>query len=222
MGDDRQTEGDSRAHGPAGDDIAADHDRLVGEEGAALCEQVIPGRIAGGGNAPEQAQLSEDAGSGADGRDLLSVFAKSSDLVHELIAGPEIRGPGDASRQDQHVVIVEIQGPDRSVGPEGDLVGGGDLGPVIDGDFGAGDPGPVEKVDDGQPLDLFAAVGKENGGFFIGFCFKHFFSIPERRDRCLPPGAPVSHGRPEILFYFLHHTVSGADRPETSRPVRTI
>ncbi len=94
--DEREAEGDRRPEAAAGRDIAVDVDEVTGDVGAG--QLVLKAGVGGGVFAFQQAQRTEDAGGGADGRDDLAGFVEGEDRLFDQAALSKVGGAGEAAR----------------------------------------------------------------------------------------------------------------------------
>ena len=98
----------------------------------------------------------------ADGAQLLAGHELAGELADALVCA-QVGRAGHAAGQDDEVAGGEVVVAQRGVAVNADLVGGGDVGRVVDGDERDVLPAAAQHVGGGERLDGLEPVGKQDG-----------------------------------------------------------
>ena len=121
----------------------------------------------------QQAQIGQDAGSGADGGHLLAGLGKGLDGAGHGGIGGQVGGAGDAAGQHHqvHIAVVHILG--QSVGGDGDLVAAGDRQAARGRSHHNLDLAAPQQIHNQKGLALLSAFS-EKYNCFAHRCYLHF------------------------------------------------
>ena len=124
-------------------------------------EFALEAGITGGTLAVEQAEATEDEGSGTDGSNGTAKVGVVTDALAEVIASGEIRGAGHSAWQDKKFGIEEIDVLKKGIGLHADAVGTRDSTIASNGNDLQVEACTANDVGGSESFQLLGASGKE-------------------------------------------------------------